>query len=75
MNDATKRRNRKFPRQRTSLPAGTSGQAVEQAIRGNAQSNVNSAGSAYQNDAVRPDGGEMSAGERRALLNNLSQPH
>lgn len=82
MNDATKRRKRKFSGRRTSLSAGTSGQAMEQALKKNARGNGEPADNAYQSGpgqvpstAIRPDGEEMSTGDRRALLNNLSQPH
>ena len=57
MNDATKRISRKSSSQSTSLRAGTSGQAVKQAIE----------------ESMSDSGETLSDGERRALFSSISQ--
>lgn len=79
MNDATKRISRKSSSQSTSLRAGTSGQAVKQAIRKSLNGNVNPAGNAEQSNpeqtqsALSGSNGALSDGERRALFSSISQ--
>ncbi|HMM05055.1 MAG TPA: hypothetical protein PKD52_00050 [Clostridiales bacterium] len=79
MNDATKRISRKSSSQSTSLRAGTSGQAVKQAIQKSMSGNVNPAGNTEQSNLREtqsaPSGsdGALSDGERRALFSNISQ--
>lgn len=57
MNDATKRISRKSSSQSTSLRAGTSGQAVKQAIE----------------ESMSGSSEALNDGERRALFSSISQ--
>lgn len=78
MNDATKRIGRKSSVQDTSLRAGTSGQAVKQAIRESMSEYAVSAGNAAQSDlsqtqsALGSNGKTLRDGDRRALFSSIS---